>query len=135
MRNPTDSVAWRRFEVIIWDFEQRKEIHRLSLHKVVGHLRCRSDQHGHHLSCQGEVLVFFFAFLLGYMYIWLRKLHMYYIYMVPPPQNRHFQDCNAFGIVTLFSLRSSGAVSYIYMHIYIHICILFVILLLLNPCT
>ena len=58
-----------------------------------------------------------------------------YIYIWYPPQNRHFQDCNAFGIVTLFSLRSSGAVSYIYMHIYIHICILFVILLLLNPCT
>ena len=41
-----------------------------------------------------------------------------------PPQNRHFQDCNAFGIVTLFSLRSSGAVSYIYMHIYTHMYII-----------
>ena len=46
------------------------------------------------------------------------------IYIWYPPQNRHFQDCNAFGIVTLFSLRSSGAVSYIYMHIYTHMYII-----------
>ena len=80
MRDDEESdPIWRRFEVIIWDFEQRKEIHRLSLHKVVTWPRptvTNGDQHGHHLSCQGEVPVVV-AFLLGYMYIWL---HMYYYY-------------------------------------------------------
>ena len=59
---------------------------------------------------------------LGFSENVVNPIHIY-IYMVPP-QHRHFQDCNAFGIVTLFSLRSSGAVSYIYMHIYTHMYII-----------
>ena len=64
--------------------------------------------------------------LWGTFGIWVYNIILLYIMLgnawdIPPPQNRHFQDCNAFGIVTLFSLRSSGAVSYIYIYIYAYI--------------